>query len=146
MIVMKFGGSSLESGSAIEQVASIVKAHLQQRPTIVVSAVGKTTDGLVEAADRAARGSSYRAWRQLGEIRDVHVQETKRLLRGQAQRFVDQNLAPKFRELNQLLTELSEGDRQLTPEARDEILTYAVRISATTVPPRLHRLAIWTPP
>ena len=57
MIVMKFGGSSLESASAIEQVASIVKAHLKQRPTIVVSAMGKTTDGLVEAADHAARGS-----------------------------------------------------------------------------------------
>ena len=144
MIVMKFGGSSLESASAIEQVASIVKAHLQQRPTIVVSAMGKTTDGLVEAADHAARGSSYLAWRQLGEIRDVHVQETKRLLRGQAQRFVDQNLAPKFRELNQLLTELSEGDRQLTPEAKDEILSYGERISSEIVAAAFHRLGIRT--
>jgi len=144
MIVMKFGGSSLESASAIEQVASIVKAHLRQRPTIVVSAMGKTTDGLVEAADHAARGSSYLAWRQLGEIRDVHVQETKRLLRGQAQRFVDQNLAPKFRELNQLLTELSEGDRQLTPEAKDEILSYGERISSEIVAAAFHRLGIRT--
>jgi aspartate kinase len=69
MIVMKFGGSSLESASAVEQVASIVKAHVEQRPTVVVSAMGKTTDGLVEAA-----------WRQVGELRAFHVQETKRLL------------------------------------------------------------------
>ena len=32
MIVMKFGGSSLESAIAIEQVASIVKAHLSNGP------------------------------------------------------------------------------------------------------------------
>jgi aspartate kinase len=142
MIVMKFGGSSLESASAIEQVASIVKAHLGQRPTIVVSAMGKTTDVLVEAADHAARGNSYLAWRQLGDLRGFHVHETKRLLRGQAQRYVDQNLTPKFRELNQLLSELSEGDRQFTPEAKDEILSYGERISSEIVAAAFHRLGI----
>jgi len=39
MIVMKFGGSSLESASAIERVASIVKSYLAQRPVVVVSAM-----------------------------------------------------------------------------------------------------------
>ena len=144
MIVMKFGGSSLESASAIEQVASIVKAHLEQRPAIVVSAMGKTTDGLVEAADHAARGSSYLAWRQLGELRDFHVQETKRLLRGQAEPFVNQSLTPKFRELHQLLTGLSEGDRQLTPQVKDEILSYGERISSEIVAAAFHRLGIRT--
>jgi len=144
MIVMKFGGSSLESASAIEQVASIVKAHLEQRPTIVVSAMGKTTGGLVEAADHAARGSSYLAWRQVGELRAFYVQETKRLLRGQAQRFVDQNLVPKFRELSQLLIDLCEGERQLTPEAQDEILSYGERISSEIVAAAFHRLGIRT--
>jgi len=144
MIVMKFGGSSLESAGAIEKVASIVKAHLEQRPTIVVSAMGKTTDGLVEAANHAARGSSYLAWRQAGELRAFHVQETKRLLRGQAERFIGENLVPKFRELNQLLIELSEGDRQLTPEAKDEILSYGERISSEIVAAAFHRLGIKT--
>jgi aspartate kinase len=142
MIVMKFGGSSVESASAIEQAALIVKAHLEQRPTVVVSAMGKTTDGLVQAADHAGRGNSYLAWRQLGEIREFHFQETKRLLRSQAQHFLDQNLAPKFRELSQLLTELSEGGRQLTPAVKDEILSYGERISSEIVAAAFHRLGL----
>jgi aspartate kinase len=144
MIVMKFGGSSLESASAIEQVAWIVKDHLEQQPIVVVSALGKTTDGIVQAADHAARGNSYPAWRQLGELRDFHFQETKRLLRSQAQPFLDRNLAPKFRELNQLLTELSEGDRELTAETSDEILSYGERISSEIVARAFYRLGIRT--
>ena len=144
MIVMKFGGSSVESASAIEQVALIVKAHLEQRPTVVVSAMGKTTDAIVQAVDHAARGNSYLAWRQISELRNLHFQETKRLLRIQAQRFLDQNIAPKFRELHQLLIELSEGDRELSPELNDEILSYGERISSEIVAAGFHRLGIPT--
>ncbi len=144
MIVMKFGGSSVESASAIEQVALIVKAHLAQRPTVVVSAMGKTTDAIVQAADHAARGNSYLAWRQMSELRDFHFQETKRLLRSQAQLFLDQSLAPKFRELNQLLIELSEGGREITPAVKDEILSYGERISSEIVAAAFHRLGIRT--
>ena len=75
MIVMKFGGSSLESAIAIEQVALNRESPFEQRPTVVVSAMGKTTDGLVAAADHAAQGNSYLAWRQLGEIREFHFRK-----------------------------------------------------------------------
>ncbi len=142
MIVMKFGGSSVESASAIEKVASIVKAHQDRRPVVVVSAMGKTTDGLVAAADHAARGNSYLAWRQLGELRNFHIQETQRLLRSQAQVFIEQHINPKFRELHVLLTSLAEGDRQLTPELRDEILSYGERLSSQIVAAAFNRLGI----
>src|ERR1017187_9321548 len=49
MIVMKFGGSSLESAGAIEQAASIVKERLDRKPVLVVSAMGETTDRLLDA-------------------------------------------------------------------------------------------------
>ena len=39
MIVMKFGGTSVESVTAIERVAGIVRDHLDRRPVVVVSAV-----------------------------------------------------------------------------------------------------------
>ena len=37
MIVMKFGGTSVESAAAIERVAAIVKARLERAPVVVVS-------------------------------------------------------------------------------------------------------------
>ena len=36
MIVMKFGGTSLESAAAIERAAGIVKTQLARRPVVVV--------------------------------------------------------------------------------------------------------------
>ena len=142
MIVMKFGGSSLECASAIEKVASIVKAHLDQRPVVVVSAMGKTTDGLLAAAEHASRGNSYLAWRQLGELRNFHIQETRRLLRSQAQVFIEHHVTPKFRELHVLVTSLAEGERQLTPELKDEILSYGERLSSEIVAAAFNRLGI----
>ena len=56
MIVMKFGGTSVESAAAIERVAGIVKAREQQRPVVVVSAMGKTTNKLLTIASAAVTG------------------------------------------------------------------------------------------
>ena len=43
MIVMKFGGTSVESAAAIERVAGIVRAREERRPVVVVSARSKTS-------------------------------------------------------------------------------------------------------
>src|ERR1700686_2125465 len=44
MIVMKFGGSSVESARAIQRVAAIVRDHSAGPLAVVVSAMGRTTD------------------------------------------------------------------------------------------------------
>ena len=46
MIVMKFGGTSVESAAAIERVAGLSRP-LARRPVVVVSAMGKTTNKLL---------------------------------------------------------------------------------------------------
>jgi len=56
MIVMKFGGTSVESAAAIERVAGIVKAREERRPVVVVSAMGKTTNKLLAIAAAAIAG------------------------------------------------------------------------------------------
>ena len=55
MIVMKFGGTSVESAEAIDRVASIVRDRLALRPIVVVSAMGKTTNKLLAIADAWSR-------------------------------------------------------------------------------------------
>ncbi|HMC59106.1 MAG TPA: hypothetical protein VKJ01_07940, partial [Candidatus Solibacter sp.] len=72
MIVMKFGGSSVESAAAIERVARIVKAREERRPVVVVSAMGKTTNNLLALANAAIEGKRGEYIRQLHEIRDYH--------------------------------------------------------------------------
>ena len=57
MIVMKFGGSSVANAERIKHVASIIKAYKEKRPVVVLSAMGDTTDNLLDAADKAVTGT-----------------------------------------------------------------------------------------
>ena len=67
MIVMKFGGTSVESTEAITRVAGIVRDRLAQQPVVVVSAMGKTTNKLLAiAAAAVARRSGTARCEQLG--------------------------------------------------------------------------------
>ena len=72
MIVMKFGGSSLESSSAIRRIVDIVKARLYLRPVVVVSAMGKTTNSLLAVAQAAGRGNRVDAMARLRLLEEFH--------------------------------------------------------------------------
>jgi aspartate kinase len=132
MIVMKFGGTSVASATAIEWVAGIVRRHLERRPVVVVSAMGKTTDRLQEMFNHAARGSSYSAWRQWEDLRQFHTQESRRLLGENARAFLEEKIAPLFRQLHDILIELEEG-RKPTPALRDLVLSFGERLSSEIV-------------
>ena len=75
MIVMKFGGTSVESAAAITAVAGIIASRLSRRPLVVVSAMGKTTNRLLAAADKAAASNLADALRDLEDIRAFHHRE-----------------------------------------------------------------------
>ena len=79
MIVMKFGGSSVESAAAIQRVTSIVKES-DRRPVVVVSAMGKTTDRLLAIGHFCAEGNSKAAGRELASLRKFHTGEASRLV------------------------------------------------------------------
>jgi aspartate kinase len=129
---MKFGGSSLASAGAIQQAASIVHQHLDRKPVVIVSAMGNTTDRLLDAASFAARGNSYSAGQQTEALRRMHCYETRGVLGQRAEPFLRDSIAPLFRELQLQLVELSEG-RQFTPEIQDQALSYGERLSSLIV-------------
>jgi aspartate kinase len=72
MIVMKFGGTSVEDATAIRRLISIVRTQLDRRPVVVVSAMGKTTNGLLECARLAATGEIENAYGRLETIAAHH--------------------------------------------------------------------------
>ena len=75
MIVMKFGGSSLASAEALQRVASIVATRTHQKPVVVVSAMGKTTDILLDMAAHAVAGRRDEALQLLLEREQFHLKE-----------------------------------------------------------------------
>lgn len=58
MIVMKFGGTSVQHAAALRQVAAIVAEHAQRHDGVVavLSATAGTTSQLLELARHAASG------------------------------------------------------------------------------------------
>src|SRR2546423_14178276 len=72
MIVMKFGGTSVENVTAIRRLVSIVRRQLDHQPIVVVSAMGKTTNGLLECARLAAEGKIALAQTKLDTLAAHH--------------------------------------------------------------------------
>ncbi|XP_015695303.1 aspartokinase 2, chloroplastic-like isoform X2 [Oryza brachyantha] len=52
-VVMKFGGSSVASAERMREVADLILSFPEERPVIVLSAMGKTTNKLLMAGEKA---------------------------------------------------------------------------------------------
>jgi aspartate kinase len=132
MIVMKFGGSSVESAAAIERVASIVEARLERRPVVVVSAMGKTTNKLLAIANSSVDGKRSEALSQLAELRAFHLREAQAAVLGsdrpEAQRIIDEH----FSELTELVKGLGVLG-EFSPRSVDAVSSYGERLSSALV-------------
>jgi aspartate kinase len=73
MIVMKFGGTSVESSEAIARVAKIVGSRSKQSPVVIVSAMAKVTDQLVAMGHNAATGDCEVSIGLLQSLRERHL-------------------------------------------------------------------------
>ncbi len=123
MIVMKFGGTSVESADAIQRLLGIVKARLDRRPVVVVSAMGKTTNRLLAIADAAVAGRREEALALLADLEAYTLREG-----GSAHGAVE----GLFRELVELVQGLAVM-RELTPRSVDAISSYGERVSSLIV-------------
>ncbi len=142
MIVMKFGGSSVASASAIKRVASIVQSQLHRTPAVVVSAMGKTTDELSAILKDSAAGKSYLAWKQIKDLREYHFAVAEDLLGSHELEAVDKYLRETFRDLHVRMSEICDGERALTPEEIDRSLSLGEQLSSTIVSSALRQLGI----
>src|SRR5260370_31511385 len=80
MIVMKFGGTSVEDAPSIQRVSEIIRERLASRPVVVVSAMGKTTRKLLQAAEASAAGDGRTTLGIVADLKTRHVSEARRLL------------------------------------------------------------------
>jgi len=132
MIVMKFGGTSVESAAAIERVAGIVKARQKQRPVVVVSAMGKTTNKLLAIAAAAIEGKRAEYIPQLHDLRDFHSREARQVVPLDHRAELDRTLDEHFQELTELVKGLAVLG-ELTPRSIDAISSYGERLSSYIV-------------
>ena len=131
MIVMKFGGSSLESREAIARVCEIVRRYEQRRPIVVVSAMGKTTNKLLQTATEAAAGRRDQALALADELRDFHVTHGLALA-GAASAELERYIRAHFEWLDELVKGLAIVG-ELSPRSMDAIASIGERLSSLVV-------------
>ncbi len=132
MIVMKFGGTSVEDSPAIERVAEIVRQRLDLQPAIVISAMGKTTRNLLTAARFSAAGKSQDAIAQLDEIHRYHFALAKAVVPNWESSATWRKLTGYFEELRKLFEGLAILC-ELTLRSQDKILSYGELMSTAIV-------------
>jgi aspartate kinase len=118
MIVMKFGGTSVEDATAISRLVSIVRRQSHRRPVIVVSAMGRTTNGLLECARAAAAGDKRSAQSMLDEIAAHHFKTADQLALRQEIESLRDALGKRFIAIRSALEEIGQTGH-LTPRLSD---------------------------
>ncbi len=129
MIVLKFGGTSLESAEAIERVAWIVRSRLPRHPAVVVSAHGKATNNLLALAKEAAEGHRDRAVETFNALEAYHSSLGASVVSEHDRRGMNSFLDCHFRELFNLIGRLP-GSGKLSAQAEAEVTSFGERLSS----------------
>ena len=133
MIVMKFGGTSVESPPPSNASPASCKARVARRPVVVVSAMGKTTNKLLAIAAAAIQGKRGRSTSsRLHDLRDFHSREARQVVPLEERAELDRTLDEHFQELTELVKGLAVLG-ELTPRSIDAISSYGERLSSYIV-------------
>lgn len=131
MIVMKFGGTSIQNAERIKRVFDIVKKHLDHQPVIVASAFRGVTDDLIRLAHDALKGDES----LLDKFKNVHYTVIDDL--GLDRNIIRDNLA----ELSVLIKGISLV-KELTPRTLDYVASFGERLSTRILAAHFNKAGI----
>jgi len=132
LVVMKFGGTSVEDPTAIRRTATIVagRVALGKQPVVVVSAMAKVTDQLLRAAETAVQGDRAGALAISSRLRSQHRDTAAALVKDSAA--LTDLIDKKFDSLDEILRGLA-ALHELTPRISDLIVSYGEVLSSRIV-------------
>ena len=132
MIVMKFGGTSVQDSNAIGRAAMIVKERRQQKPVVVVSAMAKVTDQLLTMARAAGAGDRKTAIDLSRALRERHYTTAGELLGTGIFTSFHSELEADFEALDELLRGIA-AVGELTPRTTDHVAAFGEMLSSKIV-------------
>jgi aspartate kinase len=143
-LVMKFGGTSLANAARTRNVAKIVQRYSDGNKIVVVaSAVGETTDQLIEIAELAKNGDLRGARKLVSRIQTDHL----KIAGSAAGKRKTRELISSIERLNSELERTVEGIahlRELTSRSRDYLLSFGERLSALILASALSAIGLRT--
>ena len=132
MIVMKFGGTSVQDAAAIDRAAEIVRGRLAQRPAVVVSALARVTDALLAMGRAAGAGDRDKALDLSRQLRERHYTVAGEVLGTGVFTQFHSELEGHFDALDELLRGIA-AVGELTDRTADNIASFGERISSRIV-------------
>jgi aspartate kinase len=132
IVVMKFGGTSVEDSQAIRRLVRTVRSRLNFGVVVVVSALAKVTDQLLKLGKWAEEGDWARVKSDLHVLQQRHEQVAGELVSDDAYSSVKHVLDEGFGGIRVLLREV-ENNRHLNPQAQDYLLGFGESFSSTIV-------------
>jgi aspartokinase/homoserine dehydrogenase 1 len=133
MLVLKFGGTSVGSPEAIENIIGIVndKKHSGNTGVVVVSALNGVTDMLIAAGRAAERGSGV-GGEALAAIENRHKTIAGFFLKGTERDAAASEIHASIEELRLLLDSVTIL-KELSPRTLDYVMSFGERLSAALI-------------
>jgi aspartate kinase len=136
-VIMKFGGTSVADAEAMTRVIAIVRRQIEadrqdKPPAVVVSAMSKVTDRLIESAKLAGDGDAARAAASVTELLDRHVGVANELISGPLLPPLLVTLKEEFAALETTVRNLA-AVRDVPPRAHDEVVAMGELASSRIV-------------
>jgi aspartate kinase len=135
LVVMKFGGTSVEDPTAINRTAAIVAGRVAagNQTVVVVSAMAKVTDQLLRAAAAASKGDRTGALAISSRLRARHRDTACALIKTPCDVSALGNLIEqKFDSLDEILRGLA-AILELTPRISDLVVSYGEDLSSRII-------------
>lgn len=118
----------MQDADAMTRVAEIIGARRGKKPVVVASAMGKTTNQLLEAAQTASKGRRQEALDLLTKIKEKHLKEAQKMGIAVTEDWVHETIHGYFKEMRDLVKGLA-ALGELTPRITDAIASYGERLS-----------------
>ncbi|XP_023768428.1 aspartokinase 2, chloroplastic isoform X2 [Lactuca sativa] len=134
--VMKFGGSSVASAERMKEVADLILSFPEESPVIVLSAMGKTTNKLIAAGEKAASCVSIVSEiDELAFLKELHYRTVEEL--GLEKTLIEDHLE----KLERLLNGISVL-KEFTPRARDYLVSFGECMSTRIFSAYLNKIGV----
>jgi len=134
LVVMKFGGTSVEDAKAMDRTSAIVGGRRKKglETIVVVSAMAKVTDQLLAAAAAAGRGDKSGAMAISARLRHRHIDTATELLDEQRFAALQTAIHMEFDALDDLLRGIA-AVGELTARTSDLVVSFGERLSSRMV-------------
>ena len=132
MIVLKFGGTSVQNAAMMDRALDITYNRINDAPILVASAMSKITDTLIKLSAAAADGDGDTAMALLEEIMKRHTSVAKEFLSGSYLEEATKRLDSYKQELHSLVKGVTLL-KECSKRTLDTILAFGELLSTTLI-------------